>query len=84
MTNGSWRIGDELSFREAKPETAQVMELELPQRVQMRARFLALRGFRIARITRDRCFAVNEFGEPRDLLRIRSRETSHAADRASR
>ena len=41
----SWRIGDELSCREAKPEPERVMELELPHRFRMRARISGFTGF---------------------------------------
>ena len=36
---------DELRFREAKTETARVMELELPHRFQMLARIIGFAGF---------------------------------------
>ena len=42
----SRRIGDELSFREAKPEPGQVMELELPHRFHMFARISGFPGFK--------------------------------------
>ena len=45
MTKESWRTGDELSFREAKPEPARVMELEMPCRFQMPEFFFGFVGF---------------------------------------
>ena len=35
VTKGSWRTGDELASRKAKPEPERVMELELPHRIRM-------------------------------------------------
>ena len=40
-----WRIGDELSYREAKPEHERAMELELPRRFRMLARISGFAGF---------------------------------------
>ena len=45
MTKESWRAVDEPSFREAKPEPARVMELDLPHRLRMRARIPGFEGF---------------------------------------
>ena len=45
MTKKSRRYGDELSFREAKPEPARVMELELLNRFRMRAGTSFTAGF---------------------------------------
>ena len=54
MMKEPWRIGDELSIREAKG---------------------SLRGLRIAKITREGAHSANEFDEPLESVRSRSRET---------
>ena len=41
----SQRTGDELSSREAKPEPAHVMEMELPHGIRIRANISGFAGF---------------------------------------
>ena len=56
---------DELRFREAKTETARVMELELPHRFQMLARIIGFAGFGDSQNNERGIFlSTNEFGVP--------------------
>ena len=69
MTKGSWSIGDELSFREAKPEPGRIMELELAHKFRMRAGISGFAGFEVPSCGRG----LRGFHVQSTLWRLRTR-----------
>ena len=68
---------NELCSRRAKPGPARVIELKLPHRYRVVRGFQALRGLRIARITRDLVSSRSGFESTAEKWRFQD-ESSHA------